>query len=51
VEWNQVSMVSDQQVGPCPTCTRPMSSYTTVLGGHLLRTLWLQWQWIPEVFV
>ena len=27
VEWNQVSMVSDQQVGPCPT--RSMPSYAT----------------------
>ena len=27
MEWNQVSMVSDQQVGPCPT--RPMPSYAT----------------------
>jgi len=27
MEWNQVSMVSDQQVGPFPT--RPMPSYTT----------------------
>jgi len=27
MELNQVSMVSDQQVGPCPT--RPMPSYAT----------------------
>jgi len=28
MEWIQVSMVSDQQVGPCSP-TRPMPSYTT----------------------
>jgi len=27
VKWNQESMVSDQQVRPCPT--RPMPSYAT----------------------